>query len=60
MVARTDRVLIVATGDKIGSRTFARICGVDAVATLVTDQSAPPRAVEALRDAGVDVVVAPG
>lgn len=58
MVARADRVVVVATGDKLGRTTFARICGIEAVTTLVTDASAPAAAVEELRGAGVDVVIA--
>lgn len=57
MVARADRVVVVATGDKVARTTFARICAVGAISLLVTDPSAPDDAVGALRDAGVEVVV---
>ena len=60
MVARSDHVVVVATGDKLGRTTFARICGIEAITTLVTDASAPAHAVEKLREAGVDVVIADG
>lgn len=55
MVQRADKVVVVATGDKLGRRTFARICDADRLAVVVTDPSAPPAEVEALRAAGVDV-----
>jgi DeoR family transcriptional regulator of aga operon len=56
MVQRADRVVVVATGDKLGRRAFARICEAGAVTTLVTDESAPPDEVAALEELGLEVV----
>ena len=58
MVERSSRVVVVATGEKIGERAFARICGPQRVSDLVTDESAPTAELGALRDAGVAVHVA--
>ncbi len=55
MVARSNRVIVVAASEKLGRRAFARICPVSSVATLVTDRGAEPARVEELRAAGVDV-----
>ncbi len=55
MVARSKRVIVVATSEKLGRRAFARICPVSSVDTLVTDRAADPLLVEELRAAGVDV-----
>lgn len=55
MVERSDRVVAVATGDKIGIRAFARICPVAQIDLLVTDRSADPEVVAELRTAGVRV-----
>ncbi len=55
MVQRADRVVVVATGDKVGRRAFARICPPAGVDLLVTDGSAPEDEVRALRAAGVTV-----
>jgi DeoR family transcriptional regulator of aga operon len=57
MVQRADRVVVVATGDKVGRRAFARICPSERIRVLVTDASAPTDAVEELRAAGVTVEV---
>lgn len=57
MVRRADRVVVVATGDKLGRRTFARICDAPAISVVVTDPSAAPAEVTALRAAGVEVRV---
>ena len=58
MVERSSQVTVVAAGDKLGRRTFARICDTGSVTTLVTDGSAQPEVVETLRAGGVRVLVA--
>jgi len=58
MVRRADRVIVVATGDKVGKRSFARICESSAIHVLVTDQSAPEPELEALPALGVEIVIA--
>jgi DeoR family transcriptional regulator of aga operon len=55
MVERADRVVVVATGDKVGRRAFARICPTSRIDLLVTDRTAPEDDVRALRAAGVTV-----
>ena len=57
MVERADRVVVVATGAKIGARAFARICLPSRIETVVTDDTADPAAVADLRAAGVTVEV---
>jgi DeoR family transcriptional regulator of aga operon len=57
MVERADRVMVVATGDKVGRRAFARICAAGRIDVLVTDAMAPAAPVEELRGAGVEVEV---
>jgi DeoR family transcriptional regulator of aga operon len=56
MVERSSRVTVVTAAGKVGRRTFARICDTSAVATLVTDRSAPSGQLERLRSLGVEVL----
>jgi DeoR family transcriptional regulator, aga operon transcriptional repressor len=58
MVRRAGTVVVLAGSEKLGRRTFARICDVSAIATLITDDGADPAEVERLRGLGLDVVVA--
>jgi DeoR family transcriptional regulator of aga operon len=58
MIRRADRVMVVADGSKVGRVCLAGICAVTDVAVLVTDDSADPAGVEAIRRAGAEVVVA--
>ena len=57
MVGRAERVVVVSTGDKVGRTTFARICESPAIDTLITDPTASPAALAALREVGVRVTV---
>ena len=57
MIRRAKRVIVVADGSKVGRVHLAGICPVTAIAELVTDSTADPLALEALRDAGVTVHV---
>ena len=48
---------LLATGDKVGETSLAPLCPIDQVAVLITDPSADPDAVAAMRDAGLEVQV---
>jgi DeoR/GlpR family transcriptional regulator of sugar metabolism len=58
MVARSKNVMMVAGSEKLGVRTFARICEASAIHAVVTDERADPGVVQALREAGTEVVLA--
>lgn len=58
MVERASQVVVVTGAEKLGRRTFARICDVGAMTMLITDTSADPQYVDRLRSAGVEVVLA--
>ncbi|GAA2353924.1 DeoR/GlpR family DNA-binding transcription regulator [Dactylosporangium salmoneum] len=58
MIRRADRVMVVADGSKVGRTCLAGICPIGDVTVLVTDASADPGHVEAIRKAGTEVVLA--
>jgi DeoR family transcriptional regulator of aga operon len=47
---------VVADSSKFARRGPVRLVGVDRIGCLITDDDAPVDALEALREAGVDVV----
>jgi DeoR/GlpR family transcriptional regulator of sugar metabolism len=55
MIQRARQVTVVATGDKLGRRTFAAICPADQLTTVVTTAAETDDEVAALRARGVDV-----
>ncbi|WP_088317625.1 DeoR/GlpR family DNA-binding transcription regulator [Kineosporia sp. R_H_3] len=59
MIARAQRVVVVADGTKVGRVTLARMADLDRVDELVTDGAADAAELDALRAAGVRVTVAP-
>jgi DeoR family transcriptional regulator of aga operon len=58
MIAAAQRRIVLADGSKLGVRALAPVCEIDAIDVVVTDTAAPAHVVAALRDRGVDVVIA--
>ena len=58
MVTHSREVTVVAAAAKLGRTALSRICDISEVHRLVTDQTADPKQVSALQDAGVEVVLA--
>lgn len=58
MVDVARRVIVVADHSKLGRATLVQICPLDAAHVLITDREARVRDVEAIRQAGIEVVVA--
>ena len=52
------RKIIVADSSKIGAVAFVRLCHISDIDILVTDSAAPADAVDALRLAGAEVILA--
>jgi DeoR family transcriptional regulator of aga operon len=58
MIASAQRTIVVADGSKFGHLALAPLARIDEISTIVTDPSAPIHHVGALRQCGVEVVVA--
>jgi DeoR family transcriptional regulator of aga operon len=52
------RCVVLADATKLGRVAFARVCPLERVDMLVTDSAADPAALQPVRDAGVEVLVA--
>jgi len=57
-IDRSERLMVIADGSKLGVVTSAIVAGASMIRTLVTDSSAPDDEVAQLRTLGVEVVVA--
>ena len=57
LIERARQVIVVADSSKIGQVAFARICELDEVDELITDDAADPAQIEAIRAAGVAVTL---
>lgn len=60
MIARADRVVVLADHRKIGARSLCRVCELAAVHELITDAAAPADLLDRIRRAGVAVRIASG
>ncbi len=58
MVRAGQRVVVLADSSKLGREHLVRFASADDVDVLVTDDGADPAVVDALEDAGIEVVVA--
>ena len=58
VVGRARRTIVVADSSKIGRRGFTPIAASSNVHTLVTDEDANRDEVDALREAGVEIIIA--
>jgi DeoR family transcriptional regulator of aga operon len=56
MVTHAQRVIVVADGSKIGRLALAQVATAERIDLLVTDTSADPDEIAALRDAAVEVI----
>jgi DeoR family transcriptional regulator of aga operon len=57
MIDRAQRVIVVADGTKVGRVMLARIDNLSCVDELITDPSADPAALDALRATGITVSI---
>ncbi|CAN5308353.1 DeoR/GlpR family DNA-binding transcription regulator [soil metagenome] len=57
MATHAQRVIVVADGSKIGKLALAQVTPIETVDLLITDTSADPVALDAIRAAGVEVRV---
>ncbi|PPF34806.1 MULTISPECIES: DeoR/GlpR family DNA-binding transcription regulator [unclassified Rathayibacter] len=60
MIARCERVAILADQTKFGRKLFAQVAELGRADYLVTDAPPPPELEEALRDRGVEIVLPAG
>jgi DeoR family transcriptional regulator of aga operon len=56
MVERADRVIVVADSSKLGLRAFARICPLESISLVVTDDAAEPARLAELEEAGISII----
>jgi DeoR/GlpR family transcriptional regulator of sugar metabolism len=58
MIEAASTVIFCLDHTKVGRQSISPLCGLDQVDTLVTDSDAPKDIIEALRQKGIEVIVA--
>jgi DeoR family transcriptional regulator, fructose operon transcriptional repressor len=59
MIQAAQKVIFCLDHTKLGRQSVLPLCGLDVIDVVVTDTGAPEELVKALRDRGLEVVVAP-
>jgi len=59
MIRAAAKVIMCLDHTKFGRRSVTPLCDLEPIDTIVTDSEAPPDLVQALRDKGIEVIVAP-
>jgi len=59
LLRRAEKLIVMADASKFESKGSLVVCPLSRISTLITDESAPAEALAMLREAGVNVVVAP-
>ena len=58
MLQAARRRIIVADGSKVGGIELAKLCSIDEIDLLITDSSADPAVLNALRERDLEVMLA--
>ncbi len=58
MLQAARRRIIVADGSKVGEIELAKLCSIDEIDLLITDSSADPAVLNALRERDLEVMIA--
>jgi DeoR family transcriptional regulator, aga operon transcriptional repressor len=57
MMDAAQRVIVITDSSKFGRRGFRRICGIDELDCVITDDGVPDAVVQRLEEEGIDVTV---
>lgn len=57
MMRAASQIIILADSSKFGQRGFGRICSLEDIDVIVTDDKIPEQMVSILEDAGVDLII---
>lgn len=59
MINSTKEVIVLADYTKFGKRSFGRICGLDLVDHIITDENIPKDVADKILDNGITLTIAP-
>ena len=58
MMRSASKIIILADSSKFGQRGFGRICALEDIDVIVTDERIPEQMVSIIEEAGVDLIIA--
>ena len=57
MIQYSQKVIVLADSSKFGRKGFSKICGLDSIDQVITDDNIPARALEGMQDFGIEVSI---
>ena len=57
MMHAASQVIVLADSSKFGQRGFGRICGLEDIDVIVTDERIPEQMISIIEEAGVDLII---
>jgi DeoR family transcriptional regulator of aga operon len=57
MIDASQKTIVLADSSKFGKRGFGRICGLEDIEQVITDQNISDHTVEKLRSMGIEVTI---
>lgn len=57
MIASSQKVIVLADSSKFGRRGFGKICDLEAVDLIITDNATPQHYIDRLRERGIEVLM---
>lgn len=58
MIRAAQKTIVLTDSSKFGRRGFGRICGLEAIDQIITDNKVPVQTVKKLEDMGIEVTIA--
>lgn len=59
MMHAASQVIVLADSSKFGQRGFGRICALEDIDVIVTDERIPEQMISIIEEAGVDLIIVP-
>ena len=57
MMHAASQVIVLADSSKFGQRGFGRICALEDIDVIVTDERIPEQMISIIEEAGVDLII---
>ena len=59
MMDAAQKTIVLTDSSKFGRRGFGKICSLEAIDQIITDDKVPPQIVKGLEEMGIEVTIAP-
>lgn len=57
LMKASDKTIVITDSSKLGTNSLVKMCGIEQVSMIITDSHAPAERINALKEAGVKVVI---